>query len=118
MIYDRNGKILAENTQSFSLELIPEQIEDLDGALTKLQELLNIPNEKIEQFQKQRKRQKRFISTPLLLSMTDEEIAKFAVVRPYFPGVDIQSRLVRHYPYADLAAHVVGYVKSRWKIGY
>ena len=110
MIYDRNGKILAENTQSFSLELIPEQIEDLDGTLTKLQELLNIPNEKIEQFQKQRKRQKRFISTPLLLSMTDEEIAKFAVVRPYLPGVDIQSRLVRHYPYADLAAHVVGYV--------
>ena len=110
MIYDRNGKILAENTQSFSLELIPEQISDLDTTLTQLQQLLNIPNEKIEQFQKQRKRQKRFISTPLLLSMTDEEIAKFAVVRPYFTGVDIQSRLVRHYPYTDLAAHVVGYV--------
>ncbi|MDD5228124.1 MAG: penicillin-binding protein 2 [Methylococcales bacterium] len=110
MIYDRNGKILAENTQSFSLELIPEQISDLDTTLAQLQELLNIPNEKIEQFQKQRKRQKRFISTPLLLSMTNEEIAKFAVVRPYFPGVDIQSRLVRHYPYSDLAAHVVGYV--------
>jgi penicillin-binding protein 2 len=110
MIYDRNGKVLAENTQSFSLELIPEQISDLDGTLARLQELLNIPNEKIEQFQKQRKRQKRFISTPLLLSMTDEEIAKFAVQRPYFTGVDIQSRLVRHYPYSDLAAHVVGYV--------
>ena len=110
MIYDRNGKVLAENTQSFSLELIPEQISDLDGTLARLQELLNSPNEKIEQFQKQRKRQKRFISTPLLLSMTDEEIAKFAVQRPYFTGVDIQSRLVRHYPYSDLAAHVVGYV--------
>lgn len=110
MIYDRNGKILAENTQSFSLELIPEQIDDLDDTLERLQTLLNIPNEKIEQFHKQRKRQKRFISTPLLLSMTDEEIAKFAVQRPYFTGVDIQSRLVRHYPYTDLAAHVVGYV--------
>ncbi|MGB4497123.1 MAG: penicillin-binding protein 2 [Methylococcaceae bacterium] len=110
MIYDRNGKILAENTQSFSLELIPEQISDLDDTLARLQQLLNIPNDKIEQFQKQRKRQKRFISTPLLLSMTDEEIAKFAVQRPYFTGVDIQSRLVRHYPYTDLAAHVVGYV--------
>lgn len=110
MIYDRNGRVLAENTQSFSLELIPEQISDLDDTLARLQALLNIPNEKIEQFQKQRKRQKRFISTPLLLSMTNEEIAKFAVVRPYFTGVDIQSRLVRHYPYTDLTAHVVGYV--------
>jgi penicillin-binding protein 2 len=110
LIYDRNGKVLAENTQSFSLELIPEQISDMDATLLQLQKLLNIPNEKIEQFQKQRKHQKRFISTPLLLSMTDEEIAKFAVVRPYFTGVDIASRLVRNYPYSDLSAHVVGYV--------
>ena len=42
--------------------------------------------------------------------MTDEELAKFAVVRPYFPGVDIHTQLVRHYPYSDLAAHVIGYV--------
>jgi len=110
IIYDRHGKVLADNTQSFSLELIPEQIKDLDDTLQRLQNLLNISDEKIDQYQKQRKRQKRFTSTPLLISMTDEEIAKFAVVRPYFPGVDIQARLVRHYPYAELASHVVGYV--------
>ncbi|MGZ5044821.1 MAG: penicillin-binding protein 2 [Methylobacter sp.] len=110
IIYDRHGKVLADNTQSFSLELIPEQISDLNDTLLRLQKLLNISDEKIDQYQKQRKRQKRFVSTPLLISMTDEEIAKFAVVRPYFPGVDIQARLVRHYPYAELASHVVGYV--------
>ena len=110
IIYDRRGKVLADNTQSFSLELIPEQIKNLDETLLSLQKLLNISDEKIDQYQKQRKRQKRFVSTPLLISMTDEELAKFAVVRPYFPGVDIQTRLVRHYPYADLSSHVVGYV--------
>jgi penicillin-binding protein 2 len=110
IIYDRRGKVLADNTQSFSLELIPEQISDLNDTLKRLQKLLNISDEKIDQYQKQRKRQKRFVSTPLLISMTDEEIAKFAVVRPYFPGVDIQARLVRHYPYAELASHVIGYV--------
>ncbi len=110
IIYDRHGKVLADNTQSYSLDLIPEQIKDLDDTLLRLQKLLNISDEKIDQYQKQRKRQKRFVSTPLLISMTDEELAKFAVVRPYFPGVDFQARLVRHYPYADLASHVVGYV--------
>ena len=110
IIYDRHGKVLADNTQSFSLELIPEEISDLDGTLQRLQKLLTISDEKIDQYQKQRKRQKRFVSTPLLISMNDEELAKFAVVRPYFPGVDIQARLVRHYPYAELASHVVGYV--------
>ena len=110
IIYDRHGKILAENMPSYSLELIPEKIPDLNDTLSRLQKLLNIPDEKIELYQKLRKRQKRFTSTPLLLNMTDEELAKFAVARPFFPGVDIQTRLVRHYPYRDLAAHVIGYV--------
>jgi len=110
IIYDRNGKILAENTPSYSLELIPEQIKDIDDTLQRLKTLLAIPDEKIEQYQKLRKRQKRFVSTPLLMNMSDEELAKFAVVRPFFPGVDIHVNLVRHYPYYDLASHVVGYV--------
>ncbi|MFA6162833.1 MAG: penicillin-binding protein 2, partial [Methylobacter sp.] len=110
IIFDRHGKVLAENTQSFSLELIPEQISDLDDTLLRLKTLLNIPDEKIEQYQKQRKRQKRFISTALLTNMSDEEMAKFAVARPYFPGVDIQTHLIRHYPYYELASHVIGYV--------
>ena len=110
IIYDRHGKILAENMPSYSLELIPEKIPDFNDTVSRLQKLLNISDEKIELYQKLRKRQKRFTSTPLLLNMNNEELAKFAVVRPFFPGVDIQTRLVRHYPYSDLAAHVIGYV--------
>ncbi len=110
MIYDRHGNVLAENTPSYSLEIIPEKTKDIDETLQRLQKLLNISEEKIDLYQKQRKRQKRFTSTPLLLSMTEEEIATFAVNRPFFPGVDIRQRLVRHYPYNELAAHVVGYV--------
>lgn len=110
MIYDRHGNILAENEPSYGLEIIPEKVKDMDDTLKRLQQLLNIPEEKIEQFQRQRKRQKRFTSTPLLLSMSDEELAKFAVMRPYFPGVDIRTQLVRRYPYGDLTGHVVGYV--------
>lgn len=110
LIYDRHGKVLAENIPTYSLELIPEQIKDMEGTLAGLQKLLDIPSEKIEQYEKLRKRQKRFSSTPLLLNMTDEELAKFAVARPYFPGVDIHTRMDRHYPYNDLTSHVVGYV--------
>lgn len=110
IIYDRKGRILAENISTYSLELIPEQIKDLGKTLMELQELLNITDEQIEQFQKQRKRQKRFTSTPLLLRMNELEVARFAAVRPYFPGVDIHARLVRHYPYPVLTSHVIGYV--------
>ncbi len=110
IIYDRHGRILAENKPTYSLELIPEQITDLDDTLLRLQKLLDITDEKIEQFQKHKKREKHFSSIPLLLRLSDEEVAKFAVVRPYFPGVDVHARLVRYYPYGFLTSHVVGYV--------
>lgn len=110
IIYDRNGHILAENRPSYSLELIPEQIKDIETTLLKLQLLLAIPDEKIAQFLKQKKRAKRFASIPLLLRMSDEEVAKFAVARPYFSGVDVHARLIRHYPYEHLTAHIVGYI--------
>ncbi len=110
MIYDRKGKILAENRSSYSLELTPEQMPDVDGTLKRLQKLLDIPDETIETYQKQRRRQKQFTSSPLLIGLNELELAKFAVVRPYFPGVDIRTRLVRYYPYGEITSHVVGYV--------
>jgi len=110
IIYDRHGRILAENMPSYSLELIPEQIKDLEETLERLQQLLDIPDEKIERFLKHKRRSKRFASLPLLLRMSDDKVAKFAVVRPYYPGVDVHARLIRHYPYKELTAHVIGYV--------
>jgi penicillin-binding protein 2 len=110
VIYDRRGRVLAENIPTFSLELIPEQIADLDDTLKRLRALLDLSDEAIAQFHVQRKRNKSFASTPLLLHLNEEQVAKFAAVRPFYPGVDIYARLVRHYPYGDLAAHVVGYV--------
>jgi penicillin-binding protein 2 len=110
MIYDKHGNILAENTQTYSLELVPDQIPNLDETLVRLKKLLTISDEKIQLFDKLRKRQKRFTAIPLLTNMTDEEMAKFAVMRPFFDGVDIQLRQQRYYPFGELAAHAVGYV--------
>lgn len=110
IIYDRLGRVLAENRPTYSLELIPEQVKNLDDTLLKLQHLLVIPDEKITRFLNQKKTKKNFASIPLLVNLTDQEVAKFAVVRPYYPGVDVQARLVRHYPYGLLTSHVVGYV--------
>ena len=110
IIYDRKGQILAENIPTYTLELILEQISDLDDTLQKLQTLLTIPDDKVAQFHQQRKRQKSFNTIPLLLRMTDEQVAKFAVVRHSFPGVDIYAGLLRRYPYSEITSHVVGYL--------
>lgn len=110
LIFDRNGEVLAENITTYSLEIIPEQVDDLDETLEELQQLLQISDEDIEHFHILRNRHKRFASIPLKLRLNDSELAKFAVRRLRFPGVDIHGRLVRNYPYHELTSHVVGYV--------
>jgi penicillin-binding protein 2 len=67
IIYDRKGRVLAENITTYSLELIPEQIKDIDETLQRLTTLLAIPDEKIKRFLKQKKRAKKFSNVPLLL---------------------------------------------------
>ncbi len=112
LIYDRSGRVLAENISVYSLELVPEQIGNLPGTLERLRRVIEISDEEIEQFRRRLKQHRRFESIPLKLRLTDVEVARFAVKRPFFHGVDIRARLIRHYPYRELVSHVVGYVGS------
>lgn len=110
MIFDRNGEVLADNVATYSLEIIPEQVQDLPATLNGLKALLGLSDEEIARFQQQKSQRKSFESVPLRLQITEEEIARFAVKMPWFPGVELRKRLLRHYPYGHLTAHVVGYV--------
>jgi penicillin-binding protein 2 len=53
-----------------------------------------------------------FESVPIRLRLTDEEIARFAVHRFEFPGVDIATRLARFYPHGEHGVHALGYVAA------
>ncbi|MDT8406333.1 MAG: penicillin-binding protein 2 [Methylococcales bacterium] len=110
LIYDRHNKILAENVPIYTLEIVPEDVKDVTDTVARLQQLLAIPDETVALYHRQRQRERSFTSTPLLTKMTPEQVARFSVQRPYFPGVDIKARLARHYPYKELTSHVVGYV--------
>ncbi|MDD5033253.1 MAG: penicillin-binding protein 2 [Methylococcaceae bacterium] len=110
MIFDRNGEVLANNNPTYSLEIIPEQVADLEATLGELKKLLNLSEEEIQRFNTLRRRHKSFDSIPLRIQLSEEEIARFAVRMPHFPGVDIHARMLRSYPYGELTAHVVGYV--------
>ncbi|MGD8998870.1 MAG: penicillin-binding protein 2 [Granulosicoccaceae bacterium] len=110
LIFDRNGVVLAENIPSFSLEVIPEQIDDMDATIAALREVLPISDSDIEHFQRLLKQKRHFDSIPLRYRLNEQEVARFAVNRHRFDGVDIRARLTRHYPHGMLSAHVVGYV--------
>lgn len=110
LIYDRNGVLMAQNEPSFSLEIIPEQTDDLDATLAGLAKLITISDDDMESFRKRLDQKHPFESIPLRFRLSDEEVARFAINRHRFPGVDIQARLSRDYPFGAIASHVLGYV--------
>ena len=110
LIFDRNGEILAQNLPSYSLEVTPEAVDDIDALIDDLRGIVDISDESEEAFRAALQSKRRFESVPLRLRLDEREVASFAVNRHRFPGVDVQARLTRNYPQGELGAHVVGYV--------
>jgi len=110
LIYDRNGVLMAQNVPSFSLEIIPEQTDNLEATLSGLTHLITVSDDDLDNFRKRLHQKHPFESIPLRFRLSEEEVARFAINRHRFPGVDIQARLSRDYPFGKTAAHVLGYV--------
>lgn len=110
LIYDRNGVLLAENRPVYNLEVIPEQVKNLDETLSELQVLMGITDEEIDDFRQALRGQRRFKPVALRARLSEGEVARFASRSHLFPGVSIEARLARFYPYGDLLTHVLGYV--------
>ena len=110
LIYDRNGVILAENIPTFSLELIPEQVADMERMLPQLVALFQLTHSEVEEIKKQIQQQSRFRRVVIRQRLTEQEVAIFAANRHRLVGVDVASRLIRHYPHKNLFSHVLGYV--------
>lgn len=110
LIFDRNGVVLAENIPTFSLELIPEKVSDIDDTLNELAVMLSMTAEEVLELKQQINRQRRFNRLVIRQRLTERQVALLSVNLHRLPGVDIAGRLIRHYPHGNLFAHSVGYV--------
>lgn len=110
LIFDRNGVLLAENQPEFSLELIPEQIPDLKKTVQELTTLLELDPENIPRILNEAKHKRKFNPITLAEQLNEEQVARFSVNQYRFPGCSIEAYLKRHYPYADVLTHALGYV--------
>jgi penicillin-binding protein 2 len=110
LIYDRNGVLLANNQISYSLEIIPEQVKDLEQLLQELSQIIVISATDIAQFKKRWQQTRSFIPVPLRHRLTEEEKDRFSVQNYRFNGVQISSNLNRYYPLGPIGVHAIGYV--------
>jgi penicillin-binding protein 2 len=109
-ILDRHGVVLAQNYPVYTLEITPEQVDDMATVLEELKQLVRVTESDEKAFRKQLRERPRFEALTLRTHLTDEEAARVALRRPYLNGVELQARLQRHYPLGGLGVHAIGYV--------
>ena len=110
LIIDKNGVVLAHNFFVYTLEITPSKIINLESTIAELRKLVEISALDLKRYNKLREESRNFESVPIRTHLNDFEAAKFAVNHYQFPGVEIKSRLFRHYPLGKLGSHVVGYL--------
>ncbi|MDR6584162.1 penicillin-binding protein 2 [Herbaspirillum sp. BH-1] len=111
LILDRNGVVLARNYSAYTLEITPSKIKtNIDDLIDELGTIVEIQPRDRRRFRRLQEESKNFESVPIRTRLTDEEVAKFTAQRYRFPGVEVQARLFRQYPYGKTAAHVIGYI--------
>ena len=110
LILDRDGTVLARNYSAYTLEISPGKVTDLEKTIDALESVVEIRASDRIRFKRLMIETKGADSVPIRTRLSDEEVARFAVNRYRFPGVDIHARLFRQYPLKELASHVTGYI--------
>ena len=110
VITDRNGVVLAQSYSAYTLEIQPSRVKNLEETIDRLAAIVDVQPRDRKRFRKLLDETKNLESLPLRTRLTDDEVARFAVNRYRFPGVEIKARLFRQYPLGEVASHVVGYI--------
>lgn len=110
LIYDRNGVLLAENIPLFSLNIIPELTQNTKDTINELQTIINITPDNIKQFYKALKQHRHNEHVPIKLKLTQEEVTTFYLNQYRFPGVVVETQMIRHYPLDKTMTSALGYV--------
>lgn len=110
-IHDRNGVLLADNNTILSLELIPEQIQDIDETFLQLRQHINIAQEDIESYKARSSNRLGHDGIVLKRNVSIKEQAALALIRHELTGVRLATEVVRHYPHGEKFVHALGAIR-------
>jgi penicillin-binding protein 2 len=110
VITDRHGIVLAQSHSAYTLEIQPSRVANLDQTIDELASIVEVSARDRKRFRKLIEESKNFESLPIRTKLTDEEVARFAVNRYRFPGVEIKARLFRNYPFGESGSHFIGHI--------
>ncbi|QTS83883.1 penicillin-binding protein 2 [Coxiella endosymbiont of Amblyomma nuttalli] len=110
LIFDRNGLLLAKDIPIYTLAIVPDTIKHLEKTIKQLSKIIPISKDEIKRFHHIAYQYRPYQPIPLKYKLTNEVVARFYVNRYRFPQVEIETRMTRYYPLADITSDVLGYV--------
>lgn len=113
LLLDRYGKKLVENVPSTDVVLDPALLprqEDEAVLLDRLPKLLVLTPEEVQQAMTITRQKQRLVV--IKKAVPHEQLLRLQEEQDRLPGVRLVSGLVRQYPYAAAAAHVIGYTSA------
>jgi len=109
-LFDRNGKVLVTNTPSFSVAVIPQDVKDKDLLLTRLSKYLGIDRDELQRRWDKGKGRAKYMPVILAAGISRDQLEFLEENRLRLPGLDIEMKPVREYPFGQMAAHLFGYL--------
>ena len=109
-IVDRKGRLLAANKPTFVIGVVRERSEDPAALVDTLTERLSLSDRELKAFQERSERRRPFEAVPIKLGLDDAALATVAVDLHQLPGVVVDAKLTRDYPFGEALSHVLGYV--------
>jgi penicillin-binding protein 2 len=116
-IFDQQGNIIVDNKLAFDVMISPLGLQQQDEALIGISKILGIG---LADLKDVFKREYVSESIPVTIAKNVEMGKAIALeeLKNDLPGIIIQPRPERDYPYGGLASHIIGYVSEidRWRL--
>jgi len=108
-IYDRKGRIVADNVPAYSISILPAVPDSMRATLARLLSHLDLAPEEVEALEERMRVEPR---RPLLVAAdaSFDQVSALEERRASFPRVLIETRPKRRYVDGPAVAHLVGYV--------
>lgn len=111
IIYDRNGRIVAENVPGYTVKLLATSADSLEAVLRRFATVIPLEDEAIQDVLR-RYRQAVYQPAQVMGDAPLDMVAKLEEHRMLLPGLVIQAEPKRSYPAGKAVAHVAGYVSE------
>lgn len=109
-ILDRNGKVIVNNTPSFSLAVIPNEVTDKDYLLDNVARILQIDLSELQAKWEKGKGRAKYFPTVLASGLSRDQVEYIQENSLRLNGLEIEVKPVREYPESTLASHLLGYI--------